>query len=355
MSGKFSPQGAAMLAATTLALLAGTAFWSAPAYSADATQGELIVYTALVPKNLAPYAKAFNAAYPNVKLTWVREASGMIAARMLAEKDSPRADVVWGVGLPEVIALDQQGLLEHYAPEGTDALKKQFVDQRHTPPAWTGLDMYLNVVCFNEPEGAARNLPAPKTWEDLTNPIYRGQVTVPSPQMTSTGFVYIQSWIAMMGEEKAWEYMQALDKNVAMYTNSSTTPCKQAASGEYTVGLSSDITAPELKAKGAPIQIIVPSEKTGWGIEAMALVKGSRNEALAKKLLDFAVSKQANEVYAQYNGTVAYPGVNSTQPEALVGGEKMAVDIDLAWGNENRDRILKKWGELFGAKSEKKQ
>ena len=321
---------------------------------AQQPSGQLTVYTALLPSVLAPYAAAFNEAYPDVKINWVREAGGMLAARIIAEKADPKADVIWGLPVPEIITLDQAGLIERYSPKGVEELKPLFVDAVNKPPAWTGLDMFLNLICFNTVEAEKRGIPKPESWADLTKPVYAGQITMPSPQMSGTGYAYIMAWIQSMGEDKAWTYIDALNKNVASYTNSSSTRCKQAAAGEYVVGLSTDFNASPLKSKGAPIDLLVPSDGTGWGIEASALPKGSKKPELAKLLLDFSISQKANEAYAKYYGIVARNGIKSSQPNAVENGDQRALKIDIAWGNDNRDRILNKWGAQYQAKSEPK-
>src|SRR3979409_1171472 len=98
--------------------------------------------------------------------------------------------------------------------------------------------------------------------------------------------------------------MDAMHENVAVYTNSSSTPCKYAATGEYVLGVSTDITAPLLKTKGAPIDIIVPEDKSPGEREATALMKGARNPEAAKALIDWSVTRAANEQYNKFMAIV---------------------------------------------------
>ena len=245
----------------------------------------LTAYTSLQKEVLAPYEAAFRKVHPEIQLAFVRDGGGTIHARLLAEKDNPRADVIFGLPVTDIVGLVKEGLIAPYAPADYTQLVPRFRDAKD-PPMWTGLEMYLNVICFNTVEAEKRHLPRPEHWSDLTNPIYKGQISMPDPAMSNTGYGYVQNWLQSMGEAKAWSYMDALNDNMSVYTNSSSTPCKYAATGEYAIGLSTDLTGPPLKTKGAPIDLIVPDDKTPWDIEATAMVKGSKHVEAAKVLLN---------------------------------------------------------------------
>jgi len=313
----------------------------------------LTVYTSLQKELLGPYEAAFAKAHPEIQISWLREATGTLQARLLAEKENPRADVIFGVPIMSLVALDQAGLVERYAPKGYESLKPHFRD-KNNPPIWTGMDMYISVICFNTVEAKKRNLPRPTKWTDLANPVYRGQVTLPSPAATQTGYLNMLAWIKDMGEQEAWKFMDKLHENAAMYTNSSSTPCKLAASGEYAVGFSTDITAPLLKTKGAPIDIILPEDKSGWEIEGTAIVKGTKNLAAAQALADWSVTKAANEQYNKFMAIVAYPGVNSLPANYPGNSEAAMSDFDVPWGIANRTRLVNEWTKRYSTKAEPK-
>ncbi|HZP88079.1 MAG TPA: putative 2-aminoethylphosphonate ABC transporter substrate-binding protein [Burkholderiales bacterium] len=320
---------------------------------AQAQKGTLTVYTSLQKELLGPYEAAFKKAYPDIQINWLREATGTLQARLLAEKENPRADVIFGVPIMSLVALDQAGLVQRYAPKGYENLKPHFRD-KNNPPIWTGMDMYISVICFNTVEAKKRNLPRPTKWTDLANPVYRGQVTMPSPAATQTGYLNMLAWISNMGEPGAWKLMDQLHENTAMYTNSSSTPCKLAASGEYAVGLSTDITAPLLKTKGAPIDIILPEDKSGWEIEGTAIVKGTKNLEAAKTLADWSVSKAANEQYNKFMAIVAYPGIANLPQNYPANSEAMMADFDVPWGIANRTRLVNEWTKRYSSKAEPK-
>ena len=188
--------------------------WSA----ADAQQKtRLTVYTALENDQLQPYKQAFEADNPDIEIQWVRDSTGTMTARFLAEKDNPRADVVWGLAVTSLILFDKAGLVEPYTPKGAEALKPLFRSTA-TPMAWTGMDAWLAVVCVNTVEQKKANAPMPASWNDLTDVKFKGQIVMPNPSSSGTGFLAIAGWIKAMGEAQAWSFMDKLHDNVAVYT-----------------------------------------------------------------------------------------------------------------------------------------
>lgn len=339
------------LKSTAWALGLAAAFVTSSAVAQDKTV--LTVYTTLQKEVLTPYETAFEAAHPEIDVTWIRDAGGVIHARLLAERDNPRADVLFGVPVTNIVSLARDGLIEPYAPKDYMKLQPKFRDT-NDPPLWTGLEMYLNVLCFNTVEAEAKGIPQPKHWTDLADPVYKGQIAMPNPTMSNTGFGYVHSWIQKMGEEKAWDFLSKLHENVAVYTNSSSTPGKYAASGEYVVGLSTDLTCPFLKTKGAPIEILVPDDETAWDIESTAMVKGSKHPELAKVMIDWGASREAHELFNKYYGAVGMDDLNNGPPNSVPNGAAKAADYSVEWSIDNRQRILEEWAKRFDSKSEPK-
>ncbi len=318
-----------------------------------AMAAELTVYTAVEAEDLKRYAEEFNKAHPDIKINWVRDSTGIITAKLLAEKNNPQADVIWGLAATSLLLMKSEGMLEPYAPKGVDKLDPKFVD-KSTPPTWTGMDAWVASVCFNTVEGEKLGLTAPKSWKDLTKPEYKGHVIMPNPNSSGTGFLDVSSWLQMFGEEGGWAYMDALHENIARYTHSGSKPCKLAAAGEIPIGISFAFRGAKSKAAGAPIDIIVPEEGVGWDMEATAIVAGTDNLDAAKTLVDWSVTKDANEMYNTGYAVVAYPGVAKPVkffPKNLT--EKM-IDNDFEFAANNRKAILAEWQKRYDSKSEPK-
>ena len=226
-------------------------------------QTELTVYTAIEADDLKRYAEEFNKDYPDIEIKWVRDSTGIVTAKLLAEKDNPQADVVWGLAATSLMVLKNEGMTHPYMPEGGDALDPKFIDSAK-PPHWTGMDAWVAAICVNTIEAEKNNLPMPTSWMDLVNPVYKGHVVMPNPNSSGTGFLDVASWLQLFGEEDGWGFMDALHENIAWYTHSGSKPCRQAGAGETPIGISFAYRGAKVKNQGAPIEIVVPSEGVGW-------------------------------------------------------------------------------------------
>ncbi len=314
---------------------------------------ELTVYTALEADLLPVYKKGFEAANPGITIQWVRDSTGVITAKLLAEKDNPQADVVLGTAATSLLMLKSEGMLEPYAPVGMDGLDPRFVD-KDSPPDWVGTNAWAAALCVNTVEMEKKGLPIPASWADLTKPEYKGMIVMPNPASSGTGFLDVSSWLQMMGEEKGWAFMDALNENIATYTHSGSKPCTMAAAGEYPIGVSFEFRAARLASEGAPVAAVIPSEGIGWDMEASAIVKGTDEPEAARALIDWVVSDEAMEIYAKNYAILAKPAMEQPIANLPEGIREKLIDNDFEWAANNRAEILDEWQTRYDAKSEPK-
>ena len=324
------------------------------ASAAWAQKTQLLVYTALETDQLKAYEQGFNKEYPDIEIKWVRDSTGVITAKLLAEKGNPQAYAVMGVAASSLALLDTNGMLIPYAPSNLAAITAKYRDKKN-PPAWFGMDVWGATICFNTVEAAKKNLPKPETWQDLTKPIYKGQVVMPNPASSGTGFFDVTAWLTIWGEKGGWEYMDKLHENIAQYTHSGSKPCTMAGSGEYLMGISFEYRANSNKAKGAPIDLIFPKEGLGWDLESFAIHKGTKKLDAAKQLADWASSKNAALLYGKNFAITAVPGVAEPLANIPKDYEARLVNVDFAWAANNRERILAEWTKRYDSKSEPKK
>ena len=314
---------------------------SAPALAKDA----VVVYTAIENEQVADYKKAYEKALPNVDVKILRLSTGDIAARFMAEKDNMQADVVWGVAATNMLVFKHAGLLEPYAPKGLERIQPLFRDKA-TPPSWVGIDIYMSAFCVNTEVAKKANFPMPTSWADLAKPVYKGQIVMPNPASSGTGYLSVVSILQRLGEPKGWEYLDALHKNVAEYSKSGSKPCKDAAGGERGIGVSFEYVANKMKKDGAPVEMVLPKEGSGYDMEANSLTKKGRNNPAAKAFLDWAVSDEAMKLYSKYFAAVGVAGLPA--PAGLpTDVTKVVYPNDFEWSAKHRDRILAEWSKRY--------
>ncbi len=327
----------------------------AAAAGALAQKTQLTVYTALETDQLKAYEAGFVKSNPDIELKWVRDSTGVITAKLLAEKANPQADVVMGVAASSLALLNNEGMLVPYAPLNLDAIMLKYRDKK-SPPAWFGMDVWGATICFNTVEATKRGLPKPETWKDLTKPIYKGQIVMPNPASSGTGFFDVSAWLTLWGDDNGkgggWKYMDDLHQNIAQYTHSGSKPCNMAAAGEYVMGISFEYRGNANKAKGAPIDLVFPKEGLGWDLEAFAIHAGTKKLDAARKLADWASSKDAMLLYGKNFAITAQPGVAEPLKNVPADYEARLVKMDFAATAANRGRVLAEWTKRYDSKSE---
>ena len=324
------------------------------AVSASAQQRtRLQVYSTLEVENIGDFKKAFEAENRDIEIVWLRDSTGVLTAKILAEQNAQRGDAIWGLAVTSTMLLKERGLLDPYAPRNLAALKPSFRDPVD-PPSYVGMEGWVAAVCFNTVEGRKLGLPKPQSWFDLHDPKFKGKITMPHPASSGTGYFHVSAWIQIFGEEKAWAFMDRLHENIAMYVHSGAQPCRLTAAGEFPIGISAEISAAEVRHKGAPVEGLLMKEGGGWEMDTAAILKGTKNLEAARRLMDFAASRKANELYATFVSQVAMPGIASNIPDYPAGVAESMIKNDFAWASANRARILAEWTRRYEGKAVKK-
>ena len=317
--------------------------------SSQAQQRALTVYSSLDEDQAKALIKAFEVKHPNIKVNAIFGSTAPIIARVIAESASPQADVILGNAVSALMAADARGLLLPYKPSSYDKIAPLMRDNR-AEPVWVGIDAWASSLCFNTAEGAKKKIPAPTSWMDLTKPIYKGQITMPSPLSSGTALLAVNGWLTAFGEQQGWAFMDKLHENISQYGHSGSAPCRLAGSGEALIGISYATPGVKLINDGAPIQIILPTEGLGWEIEATAIVKGARNLADAKVLAEWSASREAAEISSKFLPMTAYDDIKSLPKNYPVGESSKLLKMDFARLAATRESIMAEWQRRYGTK-----
>ncbi|WP_314586411.1 putative 2-aminoethylphosphonate ABC transporter substrate-binding protein [Paenibacillus terrigena] len=325
-----------------------------PAETKAADSGELTIYTAMEDDQIQAYLASYKEQYPNVKLNIVRDSTGVITSKLVAEKDNPQADVIWGLAATSLLVLDQKGMLEGYSPKGVERVAPEFKDTAN-PTKWVGIDAWETAIIANTAELEKRKLPVPKSYADLIKPEYKGLIVMPNPSSSGTGYLTVNAFLQLMGADEAWKYMDKLNDNMLMYVHSGSKPAKMAGTGEAVIGLSFGYRGIQEKQKGAPVEVVFPSEGSGWDLEANALVKKDNIKPEAQAFLDWAISDAPMKEYNKNYAILSIKQEGASIPEGYAQDPlKQLIKNDLIKAAVDRDGILAEWDKRYASKSEPK-
>jgi iron(III) transport system substrate-binding protein len=316
-------------------------------------QGSLVLYCAVQEEWCRAATTAFERE-TGIKVSMTRKSSGEVYAQIKAEAANPRADIWWGgTGDPHMQAAEE-GLTDAYTSPRLAELNDWAVRQWQQAKGRT-VGIYSGALGygFNTKEIAGKKLAEPKCWADLLDPKLKDEVQVADPNSSGTAYTLLATIIQLMGEDKGFDYLKKLHRNVNQYTKSGAAPAKATALGETAVGITFMHDMVTMVVDGAPVKVVAPCEGTGYEIGSMSIVKGARNPDSARRWYDWALSPAAQAIGAT-NKQYQIPSNKTApiSPHSPKLGEIKLIDFDFAkyGSSEERRRLLSKWdAEIKGA------
>lgn len=310
------------------------------ALSISAFAQPLMVYSSVDEENARAILEAFTKS-TGIQVQFVHLSSGPALARLEAEKDNPMADIWMGAPSENHVLAKERGLTQPYKSPNAAALDPKFVDPEGY---WTSFYMNPMGVAMNTAWAARAGVEAPESWYDLLKPEFAKEIQMPTPQSSGTAYNLVASLILAWGEDEAFAYLKELNKNIQTYTQSGTAPSQAVAIGEAGIGIQFTPAFLKFMDEGYPLQLIFPKEGVGYEAPAISIVKGAPNFEDAKKLVDWIISVEAQNLFGELK-TYFFP----VHPEAVAGeglpsfSEIPLIDYDAIWAGEHRQEIVEKW------------
>ncbi|MDT8366383.1 MAG: extracellular solute-binding protein [bacterium] len=351
-----------------------------PAFATQAQAADKLGWVGPVYKELsASLTEGFKAYYKetygkDVDITFVRPGGWPVCLdKVRSWNGKPDADIFLGAGAPAHEVLKKEGLIVPYKAKGSDKVPAAWhgMKVKDKGDLWTCFAPWIVTNLYNEKVLKSLKLPPPKTWNDLLNPIYRGNIVHTLPYASGTMHEAIEILIQGFGEDEAWKYLRLLAANLARFSTGSTDTTQLVSRGEVPIGLAQpQMNAMAARKDGFPVRDLLP-EKTILVPEAVALLKGAPNEAVGKIFLDWLFSMDGQKYVLKGRYFAASTDVKFSELEkqgvemATHAAQALGVDsfwdlkvdfieydLDLAanrWDEVNKkyeDEIYRKWGEL---------
>src|SRR5262245_2349651 len=309
-------------------------------------QGSLVVYCAVQEEWCRPMVAAFERK-TGIKVAMTRKSSGEIYAQVKAEAANPRGDIWWGgTGDPHLQAAEEGLTVEYKSPMLKD-LQPWAVKQAQQAKFRT-VGIYAGVLGFgyNTELLARKKVPEPKCWSDLLSDKFKDDVQVADPNSSGTSYTMLATIVQLHGEDKGFDYLKRLHRNINQYTKSGAAPAKAAASGETLIGITFLHDLVTMAVQGGPLKLVAPCEGTGYEVGSMSIIKGGKNFEQAKAWYDWALTPEAQSIGAEAKAFQVPSNRNAkVPPQAPRIEQTKVIDYDFAkYGSSaERKRLLSKW------------
>ena len=349
-----APAAAAPAAAETKAAEAAPAAEGMDAIiEAAKADGSLTVYGSCEEEYLAAACKNFEKLY-GIKTVYQRLSTSEVYTKIKEENGKPSGDVWFGGTTDPYNEAVSDGLLEEYdAMNASHLLKETYKDPGNH---WFGI--YKGILGFmvNNEELERLKIEAPKTWDDLTKPEYKGLIMLSNPNTAGTAKLVINTMVQMKGHDEAMEYFKKLDQNIAQYTKSGSGPSKMVGPGECVIGVGFLHDGIYQILQGYDnIGLIVPEDGTSYEIGATAIFKGAAHPNAAKLWIEYALSPECVNL-AKDNGSYQFLVLdNAEQPkEATEFGldPENTIDYDFEDAKTNIKQYIEDYFAALGGSAD---
>ena len=312
----------------------------------------------------ADLVKQYEAAH-NVHLAFIPSGdAGAMLNRAILTKDSPQADVLYGVDNTFLSRALDEGLFAAYKSPLLTTIPAEFkLDAgNHALPVDYG-DVCIN---YDKAYFAQHSLTIPESLQALLLPEYgkqsdgKGLLVIENPATSSPGLAFLLTTIAVYGEEGYLQYWQGLkdngvvvanDWNTAYYTNFSASSGKgaQPMVVSYASSPAAEVLFASTPTTDAPTASITAPDTCFRQVEFVGILKGTKHLKLAQDFVDFMLGVDFQEdVPLQM---FVYPvNQDAKLPEEFTLYAQTAakpVSIDSALIDASRERWIQAWTEVM--------
>lgn len=332
--------GLFVLVLVTVLLSGCTAKQATAANPDDKTSGTITIYTSQPEQDIQALIAAFNKTYPNVTVNYFRSGTEEVISKVKAEKQAGalQADLLLVSDDATFESLKSSDLLLSYASKELTGIDKKFYDADHT---YTGTKIISTGIMINTNSVTGTQI---KGLADLTESAYKDSLIMPSPLYSGAAAYNLGILTRTTG--LGWDFYQSLKTNNIAIVQGNGGVSTAIIAGQKKAGIVVDYLALRAKNSGSPVDFIYPSEGSLIVTEPIGILKGTKNEALAKLFVDYILSVEGQTETATIGYTPIKEGV------AAPAGFKSVKDItvlttDLNTLVTNREADKAKFSTIF--------
>lgn len=276
-----------------------------------------------------------------IPATFLRASTGELVNRVISEKDDPQADILLGGATNYHIQASKAGALEAYESPFAKNVPSYARSEDNTYTGFCILTLGIGVNTGRF-EKKFPNQQIPKTWEDLINNEFKGEIVLTNPVASSTAYLFVQNQLQRLGWDDGWKYLLSLSELVGQFPDSGSAPAKLIGTGEYAIGVSYLHALAKYKSDGFDITLVAPPQSVG-DVDCIAIMKNTTKLEAAKKFVDFMLSEEAQELMSSIDFTIPVNPNAKAAPGSIPVSEIDLIDYDKVLASSQKDEVLKKW------------
>lgn len=262
-----------------------------------ATKETIIIYTSTEDYKVEYMQKRMNEQFPQYNVIIEYKTSGNHAATLQAAGKNAECDISHDLEYAYAEQLAAQGILADLTDLVDWSVYVEDVVQSkyYAPEVRNGGCIIMNTQRLEE-----LGLDKPTSYEDLLDPQYKNQISMPDPKSSGTGYMFLLALVNAWGEEQALAYFDALTENVLSYTSSGSGPINSLILGEVAIGLGMTPNAATKISDGYPLEIVFFEEGSPYSLYGQAIIEGKQERECVKEVFAFLSTTLTEELCANY-------------------------------------------------------
>ena len=282
--------------------------------------------------------KQLNERFPDKNIIVMYMSTGKAAAKIFAEGSRTDIDIILGL---------ETGYMNKISGNLADISGLSTIDYNlglapeDNGNKWVTWERQAGAIIVNKEILNKYNLEAPKTYEDLLKPEYKGLIAMPDPKSSGTGYFFYKDWVNIMGEKGALEFVDKLYGNLKQFTESGSGPIKMLKQGEVAIGLGLTFQAVTEINEGQPFEIIYPETGSPYSLTGTAIISGHEDKDGVEEIYQFIINKYLVYDKEHFSPETIYEGqVNKIEnyPQDIVYANMTGIQDIL-----EKERLLGLW------------
>lgn len=296
----------------------------------------IIIYTSANDDRIAHMTNTLKEKFPNYEFIVEYQSTSKVTAKLTAEGTATECDIIHDLAYLSLAQLAEKDLLADLSSYDTSVYTEDcVVSPNYLVECRTGGAIIVNTEVLAE-----KGLEKPTCYEDLLKPEYKGLVSMPDPKSSGTGYMFVKSLVNAWGEEKAFEYFEALSENVLQFTSSGNGPVNALVQKEVAIGLGMTANAAVKTGEGAALEILFFEEGSPYTMYGQSMIKGKETRACVKEVFDFLINEYTAVSCSQYAPEQIYKDTTFTVehfPESIVYADMSGDTV------AEKERLLALW------------
>ena len=308
-------------------------------FTACSNNSSIIIYSSMEEERNQELTKRVKEKFPDLDVVVRHIGTGNSAAKIKNEGTSIEADIILDLETSHINSLKEN----FDSLSGFD--KSHYLDGLNKDDNYITWTKYNVGLIIDNKYFTENNIPIPKSYDDLLNPIYKNLIAMPDPTTSGSGYAFLLNVVNLKGEDGAIDYFKKLKENMREFTTSGSGPTNLLKQGEIKIAMGMYSQGAKAITDGYNFSIVELDTGSPYNTTSAGIIKGKNNDDV-KELFQWLItdySKIDIEEYVPGNLFKDQTLKIKNYPETINDADMTNIE-----SSEIKEKLSKRWEEVNG-------